>query len=72
MPANDSNPQNIENEKKKRHRSPNYPTIGLQESIERVGRFVATDGRAGAIPAMAAKHIGFASLTGKPTACYLH
>ncbi|MGB8772312.1 MAG: hypothetical protein WCC92_22070 [Candidatus Korobacteraceae bacterium] len=51
-------------EKKKRHRSPNYPAVGLKEAIDRLKKFVSTDGKAGATPDMAAKHIGFASAHG--------
>jgi hypothetical protein len=65
MTPTDAKTQVTENGKKKRHRSPNYPTVGLREAIERVKRFVTTDGRAGAIPAIAAKHIGFASAHGQ-------
>jgi hypothetical protein len=52
-------------EKKKRHRSPNYPAIGLKEAIDRVKQFISIDGRAGAAPALAAKHIGFSSAHGQ-------
>lgn len=48
-------------EKKKRHRSPNYPAVGLQEAIDRLNKFFVADGKAGATQDMAAKHIGFAS-----------
>ncbi len=65
MPTTETKPQAIEPEKKKRHRSPNYPTVGLREAIERTKRFIATDGKAGAASAMAAKHIGFASAHGQ-------
>ncbi len=54
-----------ETEKKKRHRSPNYPAIGLKEAIDRVKQFMSVDGRAGAAPALAAKHIGFSSAHGQ-------
>lgn len=46
----------------KRPRSPNYPTVGLREAVERVGRLYEKDNKAGAPPEMAAVHIGF----GKP------
>ena|ERR1035437_2633753 len=61
MATNATNPQPIEPEKKKRQRSPNYPAVGLKEAIERLGRFFKEDGRAGARPEIAAKHIGFSS-----------
>ncbi len=51
-------------EKKKRQRSPNFPAVGLPEAIERLNRFIDADGRAGAPPEIAAKHIGFASAHG--------
>lgn len=44
---------------KKRHRSPNYPTVGLREAVERVRNMYQKDGRAGAPPKIAAVHIGF-------------
>jgi hypothetical protein len=52
-------------EKKKRHRSPNYPTIGLREAVDRTKKFVTENGKAGAIPAIAVKLIGFASAHGQ-------
>ncbi len=54
-----------EPEKKKRQRSPNYPTIGLREAVDRTKKFVAANGKAGAMPAIAAKLIGFASAHGQ-------
>lgn len=51
--------------KKKRQRSPNYPTVGLREAIDRVKRFVTANGKAGAMPAIAAKLIGFATAHGQ-------
>jgi hypothetical protein len=54
-----------ETEKKKRQRSPNYPTIGLREAVERTKRFVKDNGKAGAMPAIATKLIGFASAHGQ-------
>ena len=52
-------------EKKPRHRSPNYPYIGLREAVERVGKFYGKDGKAGAPPDLAAVHIGFSSAHGQ-------
>ncbi len=52
-------------EKKKRQRSPNYPTVGLREAVDRVKKFIAADGRAGAAAPIAAKHIGFSSAHGQ-------
>jgi hypothetical protein len=52
-------------EKKKRQRSPNYPTVGLREAVDRVKKFIVADGRAGATSAIAAKHIGFSSAHGQ-------
>jgi hypothetical protein len=54
-----------ETEKKKRQRSPNYPTIGLREAVERTKRFVKENGKAAAIPAIAAKLIGFSTAHGQ-------
>lgn len=65
MATNAISKQPAEGEKKKRHRSPSYPAVGLKEAIERSKRFVAADGRAGATAAIAAKHIGFASAHGQ-------
>jgi len=49
-------------EKSKRHRSPNYPYVGLRQAVERVRKLYEKDGKAGAPPEIAAVHIGF----GKP------
>jgi hypothetical protein len=54
-----------ETEKKKRQRSPNYPTVGLREAVDRTKRFVAANGKAAAMPAIAAKLIGFATAHGQ-------
>jgi hypothetical protein len=48
-----------------RHRSPSYPTVGLQEALERTKKFYGIDGKAGAPIATAVKHIGFASAHGQ-------
>lgn len=45
--------------KKERHRSPNYPAVGLRDAVERVRKLYSEDGRAGAPPKIAAVHIGF-------------
>lgn len=52
-------------EGKKRHRSPNYPAVGLREALDRTKQFYGHDGKAGAPPEIAAKHIGFASAHGQ-------
>jgi hypothetical protein len=52
-------------EKKKRHRSPNFPTVGLSEAVERMKRFVTNNGKAPALAASATKLIGFASAHGQ-------
>lgn len=57
--------QTAENEKKKRHRSPNYPTVGLKEAIERTKKFYDADGKAGASSETAAKHIGYSTAHGE-------
>jgi hypothetical protein len=59
MTTNATIPSPIAAEKKKRHRSPSYPAVGLKEAVERLKKFMAIDGRAGASPEIAAKHIGF-------------
>lgn len=51
-------------EKKTRHRSPAYPTIGLREAVERLKKFYAVDGKAGAPPEIAVKHMGYATAHG--------
>jgi hypothetical protein len=50
--------------KKERQRSPNYPAVGLREAVERVRKLYETDGKAGAPPEIAAKHIGYSSAHG--------
>jgi hypothetical protein len=55
----------LEPEKKKRQRSPNYPAVGLKEAIDRLKLFMKEDGRAGAAPGIAAKHIGFSTAHGQ-------
>ncbi len=52
-------------EKKTRHRSPSYPTIGLRESVDRLEKFYTADGKAGAPPEIAVKHMGFATAHGQ-------
>lgn len=52
-------------EKKTRHRSPNYPAVGLRNAVERVRSLYQTDGKAGAPAKLAAVHIGFASPHGE-------
>jgi hypothetical protein len=52
-------------DKKKRHRSPNFPTASLADAVDRTKRFVTANGKAGAMPAMATKLIGFASAHGQ-------
>src|SRR5208283_1840463 len=51
-------------EVKKRHRSPSYPTIGLREGVDRLGKFYKVDGKAGAPPPIAVKHMGYGSAHG--------
>jgi hypothetical protein len=51
--------------KKERQRSPNYPAVGLREAVERVRKLYETDGKAGALPEIAAKHIGYSSAHGQ-------
>src|SRR5690349_1390279 len=64
-----TNPVNLKDEKKKdkkkRHRSPNYPAVGLRDAVERVRSLYKADGKAGAPPDVAATHIGFASAHGE-------
>lgn len=57
-----------ESEKKGRHRSPNYPAIGLREAVERVQRLYDADKRAGAPVDAALRHIGFSSRHGNALA----
>jgi hypothetical protein len=61
MATNAVNLKPAETEKKKRHRSPSYPAVSLREAVERLKKFMAIDGRAGASQEIAAKHIGFAT-----------
>lgn len=63
--ATSTMPKPAEIEKKKRQRSPNYPTIGLREAIERTRRLVKDNGKAATMPAIAAKLIGFATAHGQ-------
>ena len=58
-------PEGSDQAKKARHRSPNYPTVGLRSAIERVRKLYENDGKAGAPPELAAKHIGFSSAHGE-------
>ncbi len=52
-------------EKRARHRSPGYPTVGLREAVDRVRKLYDTDGKAGAPVDVAAKHIGFSAAHGQ-------
>src|ERR1035437_5092642 len=60
-----ANVESIEEGKKERQRSPNYPAVGLREAVERVRRLIQADGKAGAPPEIAAKHIGYSSAHGQ-------
>lgn len=51
-------------EQRKRHRSPGYPTVSLRDAVERVRLFYKEDGKAGAAPELAAKHIGYSTAHG--------
>jgi hypothetical protein len=51
-----------------RHRSPNYPSIGLAEAIEFVGKLIEKDGKAGAVPEVAIRHMGFNAMHGQARA----
>lgn len=51
--------------KKERHRSPNYPAVGLRDAVERVRNLFLKGGKAGAPAAIAAKYIGFGSAHGQ-------
>lgn len=55
----------IQDDGKKRHRSPNYPAVNLREAVERVKGILQKDGKAGAPPKLAAVHIGFQSAHGQ-------
>jgi hypothetical protein len=59
-----SNPQDPDN-KKARHRSPAYPTIGLEESVTRLQQFYKHAGKAGAPPEIAVVHMGFKTAHGQ-------
>src|SRR5262249_34937014 len=50
---------------KKRHRSPNYPAVGLRDAVERVHVLYKKDGRAGSLLEAAVKHFGFSSPHGQ-------
>jgi hypothetical protein len=50
--------------KQSRLRSPNYPAVSLPEAVARVGALIEKDGKAGAPPDAAAKHIGFSGAHG--------
>lgn len=52
-------------EKKARQRSPNYPTVGLPEALDRVRKLFDADGRAGVPTEVAARHIGYATAHGQ-------
>jgi hypothetical protein len=51
-------------EKKARHRSPNYPGIGLKEAVSRIEKVYRADGLAPALRDAALKHMGFERLSG--------
>jgi hypothetical protein len=46
---------------KKRHRSPNYPAIGLRSAVEKVTALYRQDGKPGAPLEAALKHFGYSS-----------
>jgi hypothetical protein len=50
---------------KKRHRSPNYPAVGLRAAVERVRALYEKDGRPGAPLETAVQHFGYSSAHGQ-------
>src|SRR5665213_3133655 len=60
-----ANTESVEEGKKERQRSPNYPAVGLREAVERVRKLIQADGKSGAPPEIAAKHIGYSSAHGQ-------
>lgn len=52
-------------DKKTRHRSPNYPAVGLNDAVDRLQKLYAKNGRAGAPAEIAAVHIGFGKAHGQ-------
>ena len=44
---------------KGRHRSPNYPAIGLKEAVDKIGKLYKADGLAPSLKAAALGHMGF-------------
>lgn len=65
MATNAAVKQPVQPEKKVRQRSPNYPTVGLEEALVRVGNLFREDGRAAVSSEIAAKHIGYATAHGQ-------
>lgn len=57
--------QTAPEDKRPRHRSPNYPAVGLRKAAELVDKLWKQDGKAGAPPEIAAIHIGFAKPHGQ-------
>ena len=55
-------------DKKARHRSPNYPAIGLRAAIEKVRLLYDADKRAGAPVDAALRHMGFSTKHGQALA----
>jgi hypothetical protein len=65
MATNAVTKQPAQPEKKVRQRSPNYPVVGLEEALVRVGNLFREDGRAAVSSEIAAKHIGYATAHGQ-------
>ena len=63
--TNTDAPPVAQDDKKPRHRSPNYPAVGLRKAAELVGKLWEADGKAGAPPEIVAVHIGFAKAHGQ-------
>jgi hypothetical protein len=51
-------------QKARRHRSPAYPTISLREAVDRLRKFYEADGKVGAPPEVAVKHMGYSTAHG--------
>lgn len=51
--------QAVDSTKSKRHRSPNYPAVGLRDAVERVRKLYDSEKKAGAPLEVAIKRIGF-------------
>jgi len=65
QPENGSDGESTAKDKKPRHRSPNYPGVGLREAVEKVNAIYKEDKLAATPKVAALKHMGYENIHGE-------